>query len=129
MSECQQSLRTCNFLLFLLLLWDAFSGNTVLRNYTCILRIGLQRCQNNSFNCSLEGLEMLKRPTSSVLCLRRDSGMNLLSSEQKMTSLSSYLLYFFFLATPHSMQNFPDQGSNPCPLQWKQGVLTTGPPG
>ena len=24
---------------------------------------------------------------------------------------------------------FPDQGSNPCPLHWKHGVLTTGPPG
>ena len=23
----------------------------------------------------------------------------------------------------------PDKGSNPCPLQWKRGVLTTGPPG
>ena len=23
------------------------------------------------------------------------------------------------------MWNFPDQGSNPCPLHWKQGVLTT----
>ena len=21
---------------------------------------------------------------------------------------------------------FPDQGSNPCPLHWKYGVLTTG---
>ena len=26
------------------------------------------------------------------------------------------------------MQNFPNQGSNPCPLQWKLRVLTTGPP-
>ena len=24
---------------------------------------------------------------------------------------------------------FPDHGLNPCPLQWKHGVLTTGPPG
>ena len=24
---------------------------------------------------------------------------------------------------------FPDQGSNPCPLHWKHGVLTSGPPG
>ena len=23
----------------------------------------------------------------------------------------------------------PDKGSNPCPWQWKYGVLTTGPPG
>ena len=28
------------------------------------------------------------------------------------------------------MQNFPDQRSNlPHPLQWKAGILTTGPPG
>ena len=24
---------------------------------------------------------------------------------------------------------FPDQGSNPGPLHWECGVLTTGPPG
>ena len=27
--------------------------------------------------------------------------------------------FFFFLAMPHGMRNFPDQGSNPCPLHWK----------
>ena len=26
------------------------------------------------------------------------------------------------------MQNFPAQGLNPCPLHWKGGVFTTGPP-
>ena len=26
------------------------------------------------------------------------------------------------------MRNFPDQGSNPCPLQRERGVLTTAPP-
>ena len=32
---------------------------------------------------------------------------------------------------PRSMQDlkFPDQGSNPCPQQWKRGALTTGLPG
>ena len=36
-----------------------------------------------------------------------------------------------FLAVPCSLQDlkFPKQGSNPCPLQWKHRVLTTGPPG
>ena len=29
----------------------------------------------------------------------------------------------------HTMQNFPNQGSNLCPPQWKHGILTTGPPG
>ena len=32
---------------------------------------------------------------------------------------------------PHRtpLGNFPDQGWNPSPLQWKPGVLTAGPPG
>ena len=37
-------------------------------------------------------------------------------------------IYLFFTA-PRGMWNFPDQGSSPCPLQWKRRVLTTGPPG
>jgi len=40
--------------------------------------------------------------------------------------LSSFL--FLFLFTPY-IWNFPDQGSNPCPLQWKYGVLSSGPSG
>ena len=37
-----------------------------------------------------------------------------------------YTCYFFFLATLCRKRNFPYQGSNPRPLQWKHGVLTTG---
>ena len=35
------------------------------------------------------------------------------------------------MAAPHGMTDLssPDQGSNPCPLQLKHRVLTTGPPG
>ena len=42
-----------------------------------------------------------------------------------------YLFFFFFLPhhTPYSMQNFSSQGLNPCPLQWKPGVLTSRPLG
>ena len=29
----------------------------------------------------------------------------------------------------HVGSYLPDQGLNPCPLHWKYGVLTTGPPG
>ena len=37
---------------------------------------------------------------------------------------------FFPLAVLHSLWDlFPDEGSNSGPMQWKQGVLTTGPPG
>ena len=40
--------------------------------------------------------------------------------------------YFFWLcceACRNAGSQFPDQASNPCPLQWMRGVLTTGPPG
>ena len=43
-----------------------------------------------------------------------------------------YVFFFFFFfgyATRHAGSQFPDQGSNPRPLQWKRGVLTTGLPG
>ena len=42
---------------------------------------------------------------------------------------------FFFLwgrgrpVSQHAGSQFTNQGSHPCPLQWKQGVLTTGQPG
>ena len=47
------------------------------------------------------------------------------------TSVFNYALFFCccFLAMRHAGSYFPDQGSNLCPLQWKSGVLTTGPPG
>ena len=37
------------------------------------------------------------------------------------------IIYFFPFG--RTTRNFPDHGSNPCPLQWKRGVLTAGPPG
>ena len=37
--------------------------------------------------------------------------------------------YCLFVAVLRSTRNFPHQGWNLCPLQWKCGVLTTGPPG
>ena len=39
--------------------------------------------------------------------------------------------FFFFFALLHGLQGskFPDQGSNPCPQQWKHRILNTGPPG
>ena len=37
-------------------------------------------------------------------------------------------LFSLFIA-PHGIQNLPDQGSNPSPLQGKCGILTAGPPG
>ena len=42
-----------------------------------------------------------------------------------------FSLFFkiFWLHHSHAGSYFPDQGWNPCPLQWKHGFLTTGPPG
>ena len=44
------------------------------------------------------------------------------------SSSLSLSLFFFFLALWHVGFSFPDQGSNPCFLQWRDGVLTTGLP-
>ena len=40
-----------------------------------------------------------------------------------------FLSFFFFWSHHAACRIFPDQGSNLCTLQWKHGVLTTGPPG
>ena len=40
-----------------------------------------------------------------------------------------YLKNYFGLTACHVGSWFPDQGLNPCPLQWKLRVLTTVPPG
>ena len=44
-----------------------------------------------------------------------------------------YYYYYYYGNTVHGMRHagsyFSDQGSNPCPLQWKSGVLTTARPG
>ena len=37
--------------------------------------------------------------------------------------------FFFFWLHHAACRNFPNQGSNPHPLQWKHRVLTTAPPG
>ena len=44
--------------------------------------------------------------------------------------LFCFLIFNFFGCTAlHVGSQFPDRGWNPCPLQWKGGVLTTGPSG
>ena len=41
------------------------------------------------------------------------------------------ILFIFYLSEPHGMRdrNSLTRGQNPCPLQWKHRVLTTGQPG
>ena len=43
--------------------------------------------------------------------------------------LGLFLFFFFGLTAQHVRSYLPDQGLNPCPLQWKCRVLTTGRPG
>ena len=39
-------------------------------------------------------------------------------------------VYLFICYTARHVGSwFPNQGSNPCPMHWEHGVLTTGPPG
>ena len=40
-----------------------------------------------------------------------------------------FLIYFGVLCARFAASQLPDQGSNPCLLQWKHGALTTGQPG
>ena len=44
-------------------------------------------------------------------------------------SFNSFVPFFFLLWLSHVACGLHDQGSNPCPLHWKHGLLTTGPPG
>ena len=45
-----------------------------------------------------------------------------------LTNTLSFLSLFFHIRW-HIGSYFPDQGSNPCSLQWKHNILTTGQPG
>ena len=38
-------------------------------------------------------------------------------------------IYFNFERLQHAKSQFPDQGSNLCPLHWDHRILTPGPPG
>ena len=38
-------------------------------------------------------------------------------------------VYFNFERLQHAKSQFPDQGSNLCPLRWDHRILTPGPPG
>lgn len=47
---------------------------------------------------------------------------------QNLSPTLNQHLYSFFNLYSHTEWNFPDQGANPCPLNWKHGVLATAPP-
>ena len=74
----------------------------------------------NSDNCQRIGW---KSDTSQEICLFKKYVLMCFSV------CLFVFLSFFFLAIPHHMQNFPNQGLKLCPQQWKPGILTTGPLG
>ena len=51
--------------------------------------------------------------------------------DQQYENVQWAIFFFFFWLNLewHAGSYFPDQVSNPCPLQWKCRVLTTGPLG
>ena len=56
----------------------------------------------------------------------------LLSQKRNSTiTVRNFLHLHCFLASPYGLQDlqFPNQGMNPDPQQWKHEGLTTGPPG
>ena len=83
---------------------SVFSGNVMLQIHTCVLRKYLQRHPHSSLTCNhftyrQKDLEKLKKPTSPVLCFRRDSG-----------TVTSYLetslwTYFLIVLSPQRAPN------------------------
>ena len=62
-----------------------------------------------------------------LVVLMEESIFGILSSFCLVPSTSN--VFFFWLCCAACGILVPNQGSNPCPLQWKRRVLTTGPPG
>ena len=47
--------------------------------------------------------------------------------KKNLTGLFLFFFIYLFFTTPCSL--WDPQGLNPCPQQWRHGILTTGPPG
>ena len=54
----------------------------------------------------------------------KDAG--LFNSSLNKSKISNFIPIVFWLCPQHVESQFPDQGSNPCPLHWEHGVLNTG---
>ena len=119
----------CLFLKVHTMWWELFFGQP---------EIELLQLLNTNLHCHVltQIRDFAARPTRSkcvdlfhsttFLCLRIFSVMTffLLKSIEKST-----LMFYFSAMLRHVGSQLPDQGSNPCPLQWELRVLTTGPPG
>ena len=72
-----------------------------------------------------------KKPSSTSFLLWAKNSPRLIIVLKIAGVATADILLFVFLAVLRGLQDFSflDQGSNPCPLQWKRRALTTGPPG
>ena len=84
--------------------------------------------------CSASGKGLLRAglwaapslPPSPVLTEAGVAPHTFLSSPEYMLFLSFFPLFFFWQHSAyHVGSSFPNQGLNPCSLQWKSGDLTT----
>jgi len=72
-----------------------------------------------------------------VICLKSQSRYlaelrfkkNFCTFQSSGPFLLFFILFIFWPCQVTCEILVPDQGSNPCPLNWQCGVLTTGPPG
>ena len=104
--------------------------------FQILLPLGAQRLWSNGPSPGLHGAplaggQVSKSTTVSALHLGvGECGVNR-SHRQSFFRLIYFIVFFNFLKaipTLYVGSLFPDQGSNPRPLHWKHGVLTTGPP-
>ena len=71
-----------------------------------------------------------------TICLGAFRNSEFLACQQPFVLFPNSAFYVLFLSSSifwctagHVGSQFPDQGSNPCPLQWKHRTLTSRPPG
>ena len=67
-------------------------------------------------------------PWNPLVELHVDLAWSTLSLHISFVPHHHFFFFFFGYSAQHTGSWFPHQDSNPCPLQWKHSVLTTGSP-
>ena len=78
---------------------------------------GLTLCYKNLHNIALTAFYRMFRLQKAIITERFS-----------YIWITEFFFFFFGQAKRHTGSYFPDQVSNPCSLQWKLRVLTTGSP-